>query len=245
MTPVLRKVPNSSGQQRLIFFHHAGGNGAQYFPSLKPLISKYEIYCMDLPGRFFRSNEDAFTNMQDLTKALAAQILQLDTKPTFLLGHSFGALVAYTLAWELVNNPAAQLKALGLSALKAPIVDRSQGYATMATLSDEALVLEIEKFEALPEVVKREPTILKFTLKALREDFTIMASFKNTHSHEKLAVPSLILGGDSDPQVTEQDLEKWSTLVDTRNKPLMFTGHHFYLFSHFEKAVSNLATLEN
>lgn len=245
MTQVLRKVPNSVGPQRLVFFHHAGGNGAQYFPSLKPLTSQFEIYCLDLPGRFFRLDEPIFTDLQDLTKALKEHLCELENKPTFLMGHSFGALVAYTLAWDLAKHANFPLKALGLSALKAPVIDRSEHYHKMVALSDEELILEIEKFETLPEVVKREPTLLKITLNALRSDFALMASFKNSYSQQKLMVPTLILGADADPQVPAQDLDLWSGLVDMREKPLIFPGHHFYLFSHLEEAVKNLVRIAN
>lgn len=245
MVQVLRKVPQSSGQQRILFFHHAGGNGAQYFPALKSHASQYEIYCLDLPGRFFRLDESAFKNMQNLTKALIEQLSTLPPQPTYLMGHSFGSLVAYALAWELSKTAAFPLLGLGISALKAPSKGNREKSAKLAALSEEALLQEVEKFAPLPEIVKKEPMMMKMTLKALRDDFTLMASFDNPHAHERLLLPSIVMGGDSDSQVSVKDLETWSTLVETRNRPLLFPGHHFYIFSHFERALSNLLTLTN
>lgn len=241
MISVLRKLPNSTGSKRLLLFHHAGGNGAQYFPALKAFAGEYEIYCMDLPGRFFRLDEEPLTSMQQLLAALKIQVASLPPLPTYFFGHSFGALVAYALAWEIHKD--IELRGLGLSALRGSSPESRLGHERLSTMSDTELVAEIEKFQELPEVVKREPTILGLTLRALRSDFNIMASFHNPHRQEKLPVPSLVFGGTSDPQVSLQGLLEWQNLVEMKKNPLLFTGDHFYIFSQMPKVLSELFAL--
>lgn len=234
-------MPNSSGAKRLILFHHAGGGGGQYFPSLKPFTSKYEIYCMDLPGRFLRLDEPPFTSMTELLTAMKENILALPPLPTYFLGHSFGALVAYALAWELQGN--IDLRGLGLSALRGSSPESRLGHERLSTMTDTDLVNEIEKFQELPAIVKREPTFLTMTLRALRNDFSVMASFHNPHRQEKLAVPTLVFGGTDDPQVSLQGLSEWQNLVEAKKNPLLFTGDHFYIFSQMPGVLGELLKL--
>jgi surfactin synthase thioesterase subunit len=241
MISVLKKMPNSSGAKRLILFHHAGGGGGQYFPSLKPFAGQSEIYCMDLPGRFLRLDEAPFASMTDLLASLRENIEALTPMPTYFLGHSFGALVAYTLAWEL--HKSMDLRGLGLSALRGSSPESRLGHERLSSMTDTDLVNEIEKFQELPAIVKREPTFLTMTLRALRSDFTVMASFHNPHRRQKLPVPSLVFGGTEDPQVSLQGLSEWQSLVETKKNPLLFAGDHFYIFSQMPNVLSELFQL--
>lgn len=234
-------MPNSSGPKRLILFHHAGGNGAQYFPALKAVAADCEIYVLDLPGRFFRLDEEPFTQMTDLLAAIKTHMATLPPLPTYFLGHSFGALVAYALAWEVHGK--IDLRGLGLSALRGSSPESRLGHERLSQMSDVDLVNEIEKFQELPAIVKREPTILGLTLRALRSDFATMANFHNPHREQILQVPSLVFGGTSDPQVSLQGLAEWQKLVTVKKNPLLFTGDHFYIFSEMPKVLSELFQL--
>lgn len=234
-------MPNSSGTKRLILFHHAGGGGGQYFPSLKPFAGQYEIYCMDLPGRFLRLDEAPFTSMTELLKTLQENLRALTPMPTYFLGHSFGALVAYALAWELQGH--IDLHGLGLSALRGSSPESRLGHERLSTMTDTDLVNEIEKFQELPAIVKREPTFLTMTLRALRNDFSVMASFHNPHRQQKLSIPALVFGGTKDPQVSLQGLSEWQSLVEMKKNPLLFTGDHFYIFSQMSGVLGELFKL--
>lgn len=241
MISVLKKLPNSAGPKRLILFHHAGGSGAQYFPSLKAIASDCEVYALDLPGRFFRLDEEPFTKMTDLLAAIKTHLATLSPLPTYFLGHSFGALVAYSLAWEVYQT--IELRGLGLSALRGSSPESRLGHERLSTMTDTDLVTEIEKFQELPAIVKREPTILGLTLRALRSDFATMASFHNPHREQTLPVPSLVFGGASDPQVSLQGLSEWQSLVTLKKNPLLFTGDHFYIFAEMPKVLEELFKL--
>lgn len=241
MISVLRKLPNSSGSKRLVLFHHAGGNGAQYFPSLKAHAQHCEIYCLDLPGRFFRFDEPAFTQMTDLIAVIKQQLEALPPLPTYFFGHSFGSLVTYALAWELYGNY--PLCGLGISALRAPSPENLQRYAKFKTLTDPELLVEIEKYSELPELVKSQPALLGLTLTALRSDFEIMASFKNPHSQQKLELPSVVFGGTKDPQVSLQDLSAWQEYVTISHSPYLFEGDHFYIFQNMPSVLDKLLRL--
>ncbi|HEY8270060.1 MAG TPA: thioesterase domain-containing protein, partial [Pseudobdellovibrionaceae bacterium] len=113
----------------------------------------------------------------------------------------------------------------------------------LASLNDADLLQTVEKFSELPGVVKREPTLLSLTLKALRNDFAIMASYQHRYSQQKLSLPSLIFGGTTDPHVSLQDLQGWSSLVNIKKNPLLFSGDHFYIFSQLDKILGELFIL--
>jgi len=241
MNSVLRKLPQSGGSKRLILFHHAGGSGAQYFPSLKSFVAECEIHAMDLPGRFFRLGEEPFVRMSDLVAALRGEILALPPLPTYFLGHSFGALVAYALAWDLRQDLV--LRGLGLSAMRGSSPERRIGHERLVAMSDQDLVVEIEKFQELPAVVKRDPAILGLTLRALRNDFQVMTSFENIHRAEVLPVPTLVFGGNRDPQVSVRELEEWRGLVNMQREPVVYAGDHFYIFSQMRSVMTELLAL--
>jgi surfactin synthase thioesterase subunit len=179
--------------------------------------------------------------MTDLVAALKANIAELSPLPTYLLGHSFGALVAYALAWDIHNQ--VELRALGISALRGSSPESRLGHARLSTMTDADLVNEIEKFQELPAIVKREPSFLNMTLQALRSDFSVMASFHNPYRQQKLPVPSLIFGGAEDPQVSLQGLSEWQSLVESKKNPLLLPGDHFYIFSQMPNVLSELFKL--
>lgn len=243
MVQVLRKLPNSVGPQRLLLFHHAGGSGAQYYASLKSWASRYEIYCLDLPGRFFRQNEMPFKNLQELLQAIKLQISTLPPLPTFLLGHSFGALLSYELAWLFNQDPSFSIVGLGLSALRPPSAETLLNHQKLSLLNDGELLQAVEKFSALPAVVKREPAFLNLTLNALRNDFALMASYRLRAPLQKLPLPSLVFGGAADANVPLKELEGWNSLVSTKKNPLIFSGDHFYIFTQMDKLLHELFAL--
>jgi surfactin synthase thioesterase subunit len=179
--------------------------------------------------------------MTDLLAAVKTHLVTLPPLPTYFLGHSFGALVAYSLAWEVYQQ--IELRGLGLSALRGSSPESRLGHERLSVMTDTDLVNEIEKFQELPAVVKREPTILGLTLRALRSDFTTMASFHNPHREQTLPVPSLVFGGASDPQVSLQGLSEWQSLVLLKKNPLLFTGDHFYIFTEMPKVLEELFQL--
>lgn len=243
MNSLLKKLPNSAGSKRLLFFHHAGGSGSQYFPSLRPQAPQTEIYVLDLPGRFLRTEEAPFTSLTELVQALKKEIATLPPMPTYFLGHSFGALIAYALAWEI--HTTIQLKGLGLSALRGSSPESQRLHQNFSAMSDQDLLKEIEKFSELPEVVKKQPALLAQTLRALRADFTVMASFHNPHRNHKLETPTLVFGGTEDKQVTPENLESWRPLVELKKNPLLFAGDHFYIFNNMSQILKELFSLKD
>ncbi len=234
---VLRPVPNSQGSERLVVFHHAGGNANQYFLKLKGWKDKFEVLMLDLPGRNFRLKEPAFTQSEELFKVLISEFENLPRKPSYFLGHSMGALIAYEMAWRILERKLFPIKRMALSALQP--IHMPKARRRISTLSQAELLEEIESFSPIPGVVKDNPEILRMAVQVIRNDLSLMESYEHRRSGV-LSVPTIVLGGSKDPKITPDILENWRTLVAVEGNVKIYPGEHFFIFNYLDEVIQEL-----
>ena len=91
----------------LVCFHHAGGGSASFHPlrrTLAALGANVAHTTVKLPGRDSRRDEPRYVDADACVRALADELDSLLSRPHVLLGHSMGALLAYSLAQQRISR---------------------------------------------------------------------------------------------------------------------------------------------
>ncbi|EAR85822.2 alpha/beta fold hydrolase (macronuclear) [Tetrahymena thermophila SB210] len=101
-----RSLNQSQGKKKLILLHGYGMNGLAYMKMLKPLMEKYEVHCLDLPGMGLSSRDD-FSQINGEKETIDYFVSSLeayrklnDIDKFTLVGHSFGGYMSANYALE-------------------------------------------------------------------------------------------------------------------------------------------------
>jgi surfactin synthase thioesterase subunit len=87
-----------TGIAGLICFHHAGDASAAFRALTRALGPHIPITAVNLPGRESRSREPRHRDVYACATQLADELSPHFEQPHMLLGHSMGAIIAYTSA---------------------------------------------------------------------------------------------------------------------------------------------------
>jgi len=99
----------------LICFHHAGG-GSTSFHALRRALTDVAT----LPGRESRRAEPRHVDADSCVHALADELEEKLTRPHVPLGHSMGALLAYSLSQQRISRGLRQPEAVSVASCRAP-----------------------------------------------------------------------------------------------------------------------------
>ncbi|WP_256473955.1 thioesterase II family protein [Microbulbifer okhotskensis] len=215
----------SSAPIRLCCFPYAGG-GAQVFQGWqRELGPDVEVFGVELPGRGRRFGQPLLHSLDELSNSIAKVISGLNTKPTAFFGHSNGALIAFEVARKLSLLGLDEPKLLILSAKKAPhlILEKR-----LHTLSDEALLAELRKYNGTPEEVLASPELMEVFLPILRADFSLSETYSCSVGWKYKGAVALF-GGASDPTVLESELLAWAQYMEGEVSLKMFNDGHFFI----------------
>ena len=192
------------------------------------LMDGVEVCPVLLPGRESRASEPPVDNMPDLVAALAAAIRPYTHEPYAFFGHSMGAGIAFELARNLENPP----RVLIVSAARGP--QYRIGLQPRPDPSDEELLAQLANLGA-----DREG--LETALPLLRADTRLYRNYR-FEPGPPLAIPIAAYGGESDPNVSRQDLADWRFLTQGSFVQREFPGGHFYPHGHLEAVLKACAT---
>ena len=142
----------ASVQLRLVCIPHAGGSAANYANWAEDLPETIELWTVAPPGRAARAAEPAFESLSAYANALADEIVAHISGPFALFGHSFGSLVALTVADILRARELPLPLVLAVSAHGAPCDGLPDAEAALSTLSSAPSTRRTE-----PRGVRRTP----------------------------------------------------------------------------------------
>jgi pyochelin biosynthetic protein PchC len=204
---------------RVVACPAAGGHPGSFRPWRMLLPPDVELLALHAPGRLGRLDEAPLCSLRDITAALRAALPQ-DDVPLALLGYSFGAHVAYEVAYELatLGRPPAALVVAGA---RAP--GRNAG-RDLSELADDELIAELRTLGGVPAAVWRHAALVKRLLPGLRADLTALE--RHVHAaHAPLQTPLLVLAGDRDPLVPLADALAWTATAATARWVVLRAGH--------------------
>lgn len=221
-------------KERLFVFHHAGGGATYYIPLLKELSDEKSVYFVQLPGREYRIEEQAYDDWEILLNDLCEALIPYLNKPYAFLGHSMGALISYELAYRLKIRGLAP-KHLYLSSLSAP----SSSGDNYSKLPDKELIEKLIDLGGIDKESSNNSKLMSMILPTLRSDLHLCDIYR-CNVKEKLDIPVTILGGDEDHVVNPDNLLEWKECFSGFFELHIFNGNHFYFKNQFSVLASVL-----
>ncbi|MFI6072055.1 thioesterase II family protein [Actinoplanes sp. NPDC051343] len=220
---------------RLFCFPHAGGSATYFFPVAKAMPAGVEVVAVQYPGRQDRRGEPCITDLRTMADAVAARLDDLLGVPFALFGHSMGATVAYEVALRLEKG-GRDPHAVFASGRRAPSRFRDE---RVHLRSDDGL---LEEMKALGGTDPRmfDDEMIRAMLPSLRADYRAVETYRGDPG-EKLTCPLVVLTGDADPHVSDDEARAWREHTTGRFELLRYPGGHFFLNDHVSAVLAAIS----
>lgn len=227
--------PNDEATHRLFCFPCAGGD-VTMFRDWYQYLPDTEVWCANLPGRGVLSSTPYPENFADLIHPILAELSKDFTdKPIMLLGHSFGALVAYALALDLQRNNE-PVEALLVCARRGP---ERKGRYDFSAMSDEQVLGKLIEMNSIPDELMQSEELLSFYLKVIIRDLVLNETIVSTG--QPLSVPLYIYAGAEDAVVSLEDIAAWQTVTTGAVVQRDFAGDHLFIVKNREPFLDQLS----
>jgi surfactin synthase thioesterase subunit len=196
-----------------------GAGIAPYSKWRRVLPSWVEVLPARLPGTEARLNEPAVPALSPLVTDLGNLLDELPAKPTILLGHCFGGLLAYELARAMSGRgrPPALLWVHGQAAPAA--LARMPGTGTDPWE-------RFARYADLPWAVRADSSMKRMLVPVLTAQFAILDSYAAPACGGQLDLPVVASRGADDPMISDADLASWQRATRDDAVLLSFPGGH-------------------
>ena len=219
MTPALlngrtlaRWNPPSPGSQATVYCcPNAGGGAASIRPLAVNAPETLDVVGVRLPGREKRFAEEPLTDFTASVADIAAAVRDdpyRDGGPVVMLGHCFGAVLAFEVAHALAAAGGTEL--LGV-ALVSPPGPADTMRVPSADLPQETFVEQLAALGGIPPEVRDNPEILELVLPSMRADVASVGAFRMP-DHEPLAAPVTVIRGAADRHCPPATVGQWLPL---------------------------------
>lgn len=207
---------------------------------MKRLSSVVDFCVIQYPGRGSRIHEQAFTSLDPLIEELTEAILPSLDRPFIFFGHSMGALVSFELTHSLLRKHGITPNHLVLSGHNAPQLPRD--LPDIWQCPDDEFIEHIRSWNGIPDEIWSNQEMVDIILPVLRADVTLCETYLYTE-RESLPCPITIFGGESDPLVSRENLEKWDIHTSGSFEIEIFPGDHFFIHQNEEMVLNSLQRL--
>lgn len=218
--------PNPRASLRLFCFPYAGGDAQVYRAWPRQLPPSIEVLAARLPGRGLRIKEAPFRDLTPMVAAVASAITPYLDRPFAFFGHSMGALIGFELTRLLDERGDRGPAHLFVSGRRAPQIpnDRPDTY----DLPDDEFIKYLRSLKGTPAEVFDHPELLELMLPLLRADFSVVETYQYRTGPD-LGCPVTAFGGESDEEVSVDEIKAWGEQTSGRFDARIMPGDHFFL----------------
>lgn len=227
-----RKVSEEASHTQLIGFPHAGGDTVMFRDWRKLLAPEIEVAAFRMPGRGLRLEEPMQEDLVALARDIAAAMGEQLTSSYGLMGHSFGAILAFEVARNLVASKHRAPDYLIVSAAEPPQFswhDRELFHL----LEHDPFLDKVIEMGGVPEELLPHREFLDGMVPLIRADIKCLETYRY-HEGPPLETPTLVLGGKEDNQVKAEALSQWARVLAGEPSLKLFPGGHFYYHQNLE-----------
>jgi medium-chain acyl-[acyl-carrier-protein] hydrolase len=205
---------------------HAGGGASAFLP-WRPKMPSVAIVPALLAGREWRALDRPQSSVAEVVGELAEAIIPLIHRRYALLGHSYGALLAFELARALrrVGAPAASV--LYVCSARAPHI-RAKSPALSGLPADALLAAVHARFGAMSDAVLKDDELRDYVVRLLRADLTAFESYEPA-DEPPLDCPIIVASGSADTTVDATELGEWRRHTSSGCVLRVYPGDHFFL----------------
>jgi surfactin synthase thioesterase subunit len=225
----------------LVCFHHAGGGSAS-FHSLRQALADVgadvALQVATLPGRESRRAEPRHVDADSCVHALADELEEQLTRPHVLLGHSMGALLAYSISQQRISRGLRPPEAVIVASCRAP--HQPAPAENLQSMDDYRLAVRLARYGGLPTEILDRPDWLAFLMPIVRDDLRIFQSFRPS-ADPPLPCPLHIFGGRDDLLAPPDTLVAWQTHSLQPHPVRLYHGGHFLFRSPDPALVTAIA----
>ncbi len=209
-----------AGRATLVCFPCAGGGATGFAPWRRLLPDRLDLHAHVGPGREERGREAPLSSVDELIDDVLPGVLALPD-PLVLVGHSFGAALAYELTHRLTlaGRPPLRLVVLAAVAPEATTLEPPR--------SDHEIELLWRQLGANPAGLGR-PEFREWLFPVLRADFTAQAAYRPPARRSHITTPVTVMYGQEDPVVTAEEAAIWRTLCAGPFEVVPVPGGHFF-----------------
>ena len=212
---------------RIFCFPWSGAGASAYRAHAGAVWAQTEIVGIQLPGRGTRRSESAFTRLEAPAEQAAQAIradLQARPSPFALLGHSYGALLAYETA-RLLEAGELTPEAAVLSASRAPDTPPP---VPLHRLDDLQLARQLGRMGGLSPDRLRDPAFMEYLLPIARSDLTACETYAPVGA-QPLTCPVISWAGDDDWYAPPADVARWQHYAGFAYRHREFPDGHFFI----------------
>jgi surfactin synthase thioesterase subunit len=182
------------------------------------------LHVATLPGRESRRAEPRHVDADSCVHALADEHEDRLTRPHVLLGHSMGALLAYSISQQRISRGLRPPEAVIVASCRAPHLLAPA--ENLPSMDDNQLAVRLARYGGLPTEILNRPDWLAFLMPIVRDDLRIFESFRPSDD-PPLPCPLYIFGGRDDPLAPPDGLAAWRSNSLQPHPVRLFHGGHF------------------
>jgi acyl transferase domain-containing protein len=209
---------------RVIYLPHAGAGPSAARSWRDALPPTVELLAAALPAREMRLAEPPEPDMTALADAIASAVLTLADRPICLLGHSFGALLAFEVA-ERLHHACVAHCSLIVVAYNPPHQPGPLDAQTrrLAALPDDVPAAMLR--DTLAGFRGIDPAVLRLTWPSVRADLAALAGCP-ARRVRPLSFPLAAVAGDHDADFPAALMQRWQDCTTGRFTLLSVPGDH-------------------
>lgn len=220
------REPITEGSHLVICFHHAGGTGATFMHWNRiNSIKNLTFVPVELPGHGYRRKESLIVNYSEMVRSIVGDIADMVADhPYSFYGHSMGAVLAFSVEYQLEQQYGMQAEKVIVAGRFAPMMEDPNDFRI--AMGDSALLQEIIYLNPQNRAIYEDHEFIEWFLPVIRSDYTLHESFRY---HGEVISASLVAhSGLQDVGCQLSEMNRWREVTTGKFKIKEFSGGHFF-----------------